>query len=388
MAQLLCFDKLFSVYILSAFLLICPSSLSADSTTPPPSLPGATVASTPQRTLAPFAPAARITSQILSEDTLWRGTVLVDGMVTIAAQATLTIMPGTVVRFGADSGILVLGRIVAKGAADLPIILTSTYAEPAPSDWYGIVLTGTAKKNIFEQVHMQGARVAIYARFSSFESKQLQVANSAVALKLADSIANLKNLAVSDCPTGLSSVKSEIALESVVIERGETALSVTASSLTATKLTITASLQVALVAEKSQLKIEKSDFSGNLSGAMVIGCEGSFSTSKFMTNSDTAVVLSGSLLKFNSNLVSGNKIGVQLVDNLASIWGNSIYANSRYNLLYLGEDILYGGGNWFGTANPELLQKSLFSKRPGAMQMLPFLATDPLSEQPKDFQGR
>jgi len=165
-------------------------------------------------------------------------------------------------------------------------------------------------------------------------------------------------------------------------------LSVTASALTATKLTITASSQVALVAEKSQLKIEKSDFSGNLSGAMVIGCEGSFSTSKFMTNSDTAVVLSGSLLKFNSNLVSGNKIGVQLVDNLASIWGNSIYANSRYNLLYLGEDILYGGGNWFGTANPELLQKSLFSKRPGAMQMLPFLATDPLSEQPKDFQGR
>jgi hypothetical protein len=383
--KLRCFEKYLHVIILSACLFICPSSLYADSLTSLPSLPKATVALKPQRTIAPFAPTLRITSRILSEDTLWNGAVLVDGMVTVAAQATLTIMPGTIVRFDTDSGILVLGRIVAKGSAALPIILTSRFSEPVPSDWYGMVLTGTAKKNIFEQLKIHGAAVALYARSSSFELKDLHIENSSAAIKIADSIAYFKDLFITDCSTGISSVKSEIDLDSVVIEKGETAISLTSSSLTATKLKVSANSQSALVAEKSQFKIETSVFSGNLIGAMIIGSEGSFSNSKFIKNSDTAVILSGSLLKFSSNLVSGNKIGIQMVDNLPSIWGNSIYANSNYNILYLGEDILYAGGNWFDTASLELLNKSLFSKRPGAIKILPLLAAPTLSDQLKDL---
>jgi hypothetical protein len=373
------------MFTLVALFFICPTVLYAEASLPGPSLLPVTVSSRPQRAFAPFVPVSRFTSQIISEDTLWSDAVQVDGMVTVAAQATLAIMPGTVVRFGADSGILVLGRIVAKGSTELPIVLTSKYSEPAPSDWYGIVLTGTVKRNILEHLHIHGAEAAIYARFSSFELKKLRVDSSSVAIKLADTIASMKELAISDCSRGLHSDKSEIDLESVVIERGETAISVTSTSLIATKLKISGSLQAALVAEKSQLKVEHSVLSGNHTGAMVIGCEGSFNSSEFTANSDTALILSRSLLKFSSNLVSDNKIGIQLVDNLSSIWGNSIYANKSYNLLYLGEDILYIGGNWFNTGDLETLNKSAFSKRPGAIKLLPLLVTDPLRAHRKDF---
>jgi len=405
-AQLLCFKKYLHTIFLSFSLTIYPLTLHAAG--PNQAVPGMTASpamsqqpviqkkqnplmstasapAQPQRALAPFTPTSLVASRILAEDTHWSGAILVEGMVTVAEQATLTITPGTVVRFGADSGILVLGRIVAKGTAELPIMLASKYSEPVAADWYGIVLTGTAKKNIFEQVQMQGAEAAIYARSSSLELKHLRVDNSSAAIKLADSIAYLKDLDIAHCSSGLSAVKSEVDLESVVVKGGETALALTSSSLTATALNISSSSQSALMAEKSQLKIEKSVFSGNAAGALLIGCEGSFSNSRFITNSDTAVTLSGSLLKFSANLVSGNKIGVQLVDNLASIWGNSIYANSSYNLLYLGEEILYVGGNWFDTVNLDLLSKSLFSKRAGAIQILPLLATNPVKDQRPEF---
>jgi len=394
---LLCFRKYLHTIFLSLLLTIYPLTLHAASPNQEMSQQPviqkkqnpltSTVSTSPssQRTTAAFTPTTSITSRVLAEDTRWNGVILAEGMVTVAEQASLTIMPGTVVRFGADSGILVLGRIVVKGTAEQPIVLASKYSEPAAADWYGIVLTGTAKKNIFEHVQMQGAEAAIYARSSSLELKHLQIEKSAVAIKLADSIAYLKDLEIAHCSSGLSAVKSEVDLETVAVKGGETALSLTASSLTATGLKISNSSQSALTAEKSQLKIEKSVFSGNLAGALLIGCEGKVSNSRFVTNADTAVTLCGSLLKFSSNLVTGNKIGVQLVDNLASIWGNSIYANTSYNLLYLGEDMLYVGGNWFDTVNLDLLSKTLFSKRAGAIQILPLLATNPLSDQRPEF---
>lgn len=381
---MLCFNKYIQSLLLFFLLSLYPLSLHAERSVTVPA-GSESPAVLPQRALASFAPASRLTSRVLSEDTLWSGAVQVDGMITVAAQATLTIMPGTIVRFASDSGILVLGRIVARGSAELPIVLASQYGESLPADWYGIVLTGTTKKNIFDQVRMQGADAAIQARSSAVELKNMLIEKSSVAIRLADSTANLTGLGITDCLSGLSAVKSEIDLESVVIARGETALSVISSSLSATKLKISSSALSAFVAEKSQLKIEKSVFSDNLTGAMVIGCEGSFTTSKFLMNADTAVTLSGSLLRFSSNFVSGNKIGIQLVDALPAVWGNSIYANSSYNLLYLGEDRLYAGGNWFGTVNFDLAGKSLFSKRKGAIQMLPLLAADPVRDQLKDL---
>lgn len=377
---MLCFEKYVLTIILSSFLIICPLTLiagqlpsaltSVNAATPSPVV-------VPQRVVASFAPAFRFASQIIAEDTLWQGAIQVNGMVTVAAQATLTIMPGTVVRFSADSGLLVLGRVVAKGTTALPVLLTSNFLHPAHADWYGIVLTGTAKKNIFEHLKLQGAETGIYSRFSSFELNHLSVDNSSVALKFADSIVALKEVAISGCSTGISSVKSEVELESVIIDKSEIGLTVTSSSLSADKLIISLSSQSALIAEKSQLKIERSVFSNNASGAVITDCGGSFTYSKFIANSETAVVLRGSLLRFNANLVSGSKVGIQLLDNLPSVWGNSIYANSSYNLFYSGDEHIYLGGNWLGTINGSFVTDTVFSKRPDAIKLLPLLAADP-----------
>lgn len=378
MALLLCFERYLQVIILAAFLVVFARIA-------PATVASATLAEIPQRTVAPFVPSAILSSRVISEDSQWQGALQVNGMVTVAAQATLTVMPGTVVRFGPDSGLLVLGRVVVKGSKEKPVLFSSYYLQPAPADWYGIVLTGTSKKNIFEQLLIKGAETAIYARSSSLQLRQSRIESSASGLILADSLAGAEEIVISGSSSGLSCQQSEVDLLAVTIDTCETGLSATASSLTANRLTISSSSKTALKADRCQLKIEKSLFSANNGGAMITASQGSISDSKFIANAETALSLGDSPLRVSSNLVLGSKVGINLKDRLPAIWGNSIYAHSSYSILYSGDENLYMGGNWLGTTNYELANRSLFSKIPGAIKFLPLLAVDPLTAQPGDF---
>ena len=90
------------------------------------------------------------TSGALTGDEAWSGEVAVTGDVTVPSGVTLTIEPGTVVRFlalsddqsgGANSSrseLIVEGTLSAVGTAGSPIVFTSSSANPAKGDWYGI----------------------------------------------------------------------------------------------------------------------------------------------------------------------------------------------------------------------------------------------------------
>lgn len=330
------------------------------------------------RDLAPFAPDLTFRSQLLTVDSEWRGTVLVDGGITVAPAATLTILPGTVVRFSKGAGIHVLGRIVVQGTADNPVRLTSLYREPQDSDWSGIILSGTEKRNILEHVIIDGADTALFARFSSFAASFVEIGASAVGVKLQSSIASVANGVIAVSVTGVAATKSELFMEKSALSGGQSGIIATASAVEARQLSIRSCRLTAFSAVASQLKLEKMTLSACQAGVRLNSCDGAVADSVFSNNLETGVVLTGSNLRFTGNTVAGNKVGMQIDDNLPSIWANAIAGNSSYNLIYLGDESLFAGGNSFGGAAAGEIEQKIFSKRPGAVQMVPVFASEPL----------
>jgi len=359
-------------------LLELPAAADSSTITIPaaaPATPGLVITA-PRETVS-ISPALTVRSQLLTVDNEWRGAVYVDGGITVAAAATLTIQPGTVVRFGKGAGIHVLGRIVVKGTRENPVRLVSLYRDAQDSDWSGIFLSGTEKRNIFEHVSIEGAETAVFARFSSFTAAFVNVSNSAVGFKLQSSTAAIASSVFSVPVTAISAAKSEIFMEKCAITGGQSGIIVNSSAVEAREVSIESCRLTAFSAAASQLKLDRISVSACQSALKLNRCDGSVSDSVFSNNLESGAVLTDSNLRFTGNRLTGNKVGLQLDDNLPSLWANTFAGNSSYNLLYLGDDSMFVGGNSFGGNQAGENENKVFSKRPGAVQMLPVFAVEP-----------
>ena len=124
-----------------------------------------------------------INKSIIDKDTIWQGKVLIKGDVEIAKGATLTIMPGTVVRFqkieefGPEklsldklnhfprAELIIKGHLYAQGTPNNKITFTSAEENPHPGDWGSINLLGSVD-NIIEFCVIQYAHTGAHAHSS------------------------------------------------------------------------------------------------------------------------------------------------------------------------------------------------------------------------------
>jgi len=85
-------------------------------------------------------------SGVIRTDTTWGPSecrsYAVVGNLLVTADATLTIAPGTTVRFAAGTALQVQGTLVARGTAEARIRFESARAGPQPGDWTGLQLIG------------------------------------------------------------------------------------------------------------------------------------------------------------------------------------------------------------------------------------------------------
>ena len=113
---------------------------------------------------------------VIREDTVWSGEVIIEGVVMVSRRATLTIMPGTTVRFKridtnndniGDSEIRVLGRLMAVGTTNNPILFESAEKEPRPKDWSYVLLFTSGKKSRIKFCRFRHAFSGVQVHFSS-----------------------------------------------------------------------------------------------------------------------------------------------------------------------------------------------------------------------------
>jgi Right handed beta helix region len=94
------------------------------------------------------------------------GPFIVEGYITVAANATLTIEPGTVLKMGANAQFIVNGTLIAQGTASDRIVITSEkddaylgdtngdgfQTSPSAGDWNHINFAQTSQNNVLEYV--------------------------------------------------------------------------------------------------------------------------------------------------------------------------------------------------------------------------------------------
>lgn len=112
---------------------------------------------------------------VIKQDTVWSGEVLVEGVVLVTRAATLTIAPGTVIRFKridrdgdgvGDGELRVTGRIIARGTPEKPIHFMSAELKPRAGDWSYLLLFTSGEQNVIEHSTFEHAFTALQIHFS------------------------------------------------------------------------------------------------------------------------------------------------------------------------------------------------------------------------------
>ncbi len=118
--------------------------------------------------------------QVIRKDITWSGVVEIEGVVVVARPATLTIRPGTTVRFKkkdidsdgtGDSELRVLGRIIAEGRSDAPIVFESAEPDPSPRDWSYLMIYTSGKFNRIDHCRFHHAFSGLQVHFSTASVK-------------------------------------------------------------------------------------------------------------------------------------------------------------------------------------------------------------------------
>lgn len=118
--------------------------------------------------------------QVIRTDTTWSGKIVIEGVVVIGRAATLTIRPGTSIRFKridrdldgtGDSELRILGGIIAEGTADAPITFASAETTPALRDWSYLLIYTSGQTNRIDFCEFRHGFSGLQVQFSTASVK-------------------------------------------------------------------------------------------------------------------------------------------------------------------------------------------------------------------------
>lgn len=323
-----------------------------------------------------------------TEDVTWRGTVLVKGFVVVAPQATLTLEPGTIVRFSGPAAknitprLIVQGRIQAVGTYQRPILITSGRSKAARGDWGGISLVSSEKRNILEHCRIEYADSGIDARFSTVSLKMVSITKSNTSILAHDAVVQMTGGNIAESETGIEAFDSEFDMRDAVIANCQRGFVMNRSSVGISSFKIRGNEQYGLVSDDCRVKISATEFSANGTGASFKGGEGQILMSRFIKNRETALHLSGSRMKIQRCRFSDNsRDAIRLEDGRALVSGNIFSSNYGFNLYNAGREDVNALLNWWGSSEQSVITRKIhdavLDPRSGTVQVFPWLTEKP-----------
>jgi parallel beta-helix repeat protein len=283
----------------------------------------------------------------ISRDTTWSGNILVAGDVYVEPGVTLTITPGTIVKFKRidetsdqnlfdidspyypQAELIIRGRLVAKGTDKKKITFTSAEIDARPADWGAVNFLGS-DGNIIEHSKFMFAYNGVHLHGSSLQISHSEFVQNGV---------------------GISFKKEE-----------ET-------------------LGVEWFGMRSNVQITSNTFVRNKGGIGFRNSDAVISHNEIRDNKFFGIFPKEDVkAEISRNEITGNKKGVYLYQARGVIFtNNNIYDNKDYNISVAeAQDYdIDAKNNWFGTINKEKIEAMIFDKNDdsdlGKVEYEPFL---------------
>jgi parallel beta-helix repeat protein len=143
--------------------------------------------------------ATEVSRLTISRDTTWSGIILVSGDVYVEPGVTLTIAPGTIVKFKRidetsdqnlfdidspyypQAELIIRGRLIAKGTDKKRITFTSAEIDARPADWGAVNFLGS-DANVIQYCRFMFAYNGVHAHGSSVEISDSEFVKNGVGI--------------------------------------------------------------------------------------------------------------------------------------------------------------------------------------------------------------
>lgn len=328
-------------------------------------------------------------------DTIWQGRIEVAGTVRVPQGSRLIIMPGTIVEFLkkdsngdriGENGIMIQGRIVAKGTKDEPIIFRSAEKEKKMGDWDSInIMDSSTGQNLIEYCRIENAYRGLHFHFSNVAVYNSVIRDNYRGIQFQESQVDLKNNLLSDNRSGIQGRDSDLVFSDNTVHGNHVGANFFRSTLTAKGNRFVGNWKEGLRIREGVSTLQENLFDGNRHGLLLADMfYGSYNRNSFTNNQETGLaVRNADNIEINGNIISLNGIsgmnvqdsrfvirnnqvtdngergiGIQSFDGL--ITANNFAANGLYAIDLDGADDVAAPANWWGDDNPE---KVILDKR-------------------------
>ena len=332
--------------------------------TPAPTQPGgapppAEEAKPPAETVTP-PPSEITTSGHITQDETWSGNILITEKVTVEEGVTLTIEPGTNVKFKhwrpgytdpfRRIQLNIEGTLIAVGTPEKPIRFTSDASQPEHSDWMGINFNHASKNSILDYCIVEFAK------------------GSGVGVNQADM--TLSNSIVRWCQGGNVYLggSSATITGNRIYGAGHGGIEMVNSNPTITYNTIWDNAHGIVPISTSKPTIQHNSIIGNRGiGIIIMG-------------------LSSPSIEYN-DITENSWGGIKIVKANSTIRYNNIYNNQERQLLLEHRGEAIATNNWWGTVDKEKIDSGI-EVQEGKVSYEPYLSSPvDIGEIKYDFEN-
>ena len=280
--------------------------------------------------------------EALRGDTVWQGRVEVGGVVRVPEGSRLIVLPGTIVEFTkkdtngdgiGENGLLIQGRLIAKGTREHPIIFRSAEKEKRMGDWDAInIMNSAGAQNLIEYCRIEHAYRGLHFHFSTVVVQNSVLTNNYRGVQFQESSVEMKGNHLYANKSGVQGRDSDITFSDNVIADNYVGANFFRTNINARGNRIVGNWKEGMRIREGVSSLQENLIDGNRYGLMVAdNYYGDYSRNSITNNLETGLSLKNvDNVEILGNVIAANGInGVNVQDTRAIIKGNQIADNGE-----------------------------------------------------------